>query len=64
MGGPIYQIRQSLQSGSEQSDWFGSRGPEPTANYFDFIFAEHLPEVSSFCVVTLVHHLRSILDYK
>jgi hypothetical protein len=36
---------------------------EPTAINFDFIFAQRLPEVSSFCVATLVYHLRSILDY-
>jgi hypothetical protein len=38
---------------------------EPTAIYFDFIFAQRLPEVSSLTALqTLVHHLRSILDYK
>ncbi len=64
MGGPIYQIRQSLQSGSEQSDWFGSGKHGPNAIYIDFIFAQRLLEVGSFWVATLVHHLRSILDYK
>jgi hypothetical protein len=42
MGGPIYQIRQSLQSGSEKSDWFGSGGhldTEPNQLQFTLILS-------------------------
>ncbi len=36
MGGPIYLIRQSLQSGSEKSDWFGSGGHGTNCNLLWF----------------------------